>query len=281
MNVTSIGSSAFYYCTNLTVVGSISNVTSIGNSAFSYCSSLKEINLPNCLTSIGEEAFTGCKSLTSIQLPEGITEIKKSTFSYCDNLTEFTIPPTVTSIGNWAFQYCNGLTTITIPKGVTDVGFCAFHMCDNLISINVEEGNERYWSVDGILYGNDSGMVALLQCPNGKAGVVTVQEGTQRIDHFMYCEKITAVIIPDSVTWIQKEAFYGCTFESITIPKSLETLGLRSLGQNENLKTVYYGGTTEEWNTLIAKVSTVGISESVVVICSDSEIIAEYPLRRT
>ena len=273
--VTAIGKNAFYYCTNLTVVGGISNVTSIGDGAFGFCSSLKEINLPNCLTSIGEEAFSGCSGLTSIKLPEGITEIKKSTFSYCDSLTEFTIPSTVTSIGNWAFYNCDSLTTITVPKGVTDIGFCAFHMCDNLVSINVEEENERYWSVDGILYGNDSGMVALIQCPNGKAGVVTVQEGTQRIDHFMYCEKITAIIIPDSVTWIQKEAFYACTFESITIPKSLETLGLRSLGQNENLKTVYYGGTTEEWNTLIAKVSTIGISESVVVICSDSESAAQ------
>ena len=36
------------------------SVTSIGNSAFEYCSSLTSVTIPNSMTSIGENAFSGC-----------------------------------------------------------------------------------------------------------------------------------------------------------------------------------------------------------------------------
>ncbi len=45
-SVTSIGSSAFSSCTNLTSIEIPSSVTSIGSSAFSYCTNLKSIKVP-------------------------------------------------------------------------------------------------------------------------------------------------------------------------------------------------------------------------------------------
>ena len=39
-SVTSIGNSAFYYCTSLTSITIPDSVTSIGNSAFYYCTTL-------------------------------------------------------------------------------------------------------------------------------------------------------------------------------------------------------------------------------------------------
>lgn len=64
--VTSIGSSAFYYCRNLTKATIPSSVTSIGEYAFFGCSSLTSMTIPESVQSIGYRAFSACSSLISI-----------------------------------------------------------------------------------------------------------------------------------------------------------------------------------------------------------------------
>jgi hypothetical protein len=44
------------------------SVTSIGASAFSYCSSLTSVTIPNSVTSIGVQAFSSCSSLASVHV---------------------------------------------------------------------------------------------------------------------------------------------------------------------------------------------------------------------
>ena len=62
--IQSIGSSAFYACSNLTTV-SFPNVTSIGSYAFQVCSKLTTASFP-AVTSIGTYAFQVCSKLISI-----------------------------------------------------------------------------------------------------------------------------------------------------------------------------------------------------------------------
>ena len=86
------------------------SVTSIGNSAFSWCSSLTSINIPDSVTSIGDYAFYNCSKLTSIVIPDSVTSIGNRAFYYCRSLTSVVIPDSVTSIGDHAFYSCNSLT---------------------------------------------------------------------------------------------------------------------------------------------------------------------------
>ena len=51
-----------YGCKNTTIPNS---VTSIGNSAFYYCSGLTSVTIPNSVTYIGEYAFEDCSGLTT------------------------------------------------------------------------------------------------------------------------------------------------------------------------------------------------------------------------
>ena len=88
---------------SITFENSIYSVTSIGNSAFSYCSSLTSVTIPNSVTSIGDPAFYGCRSLTSVTIPNSVTSIGNRAFCRCHSLTSVTIPNSVTSIGNAAF----------------------------------------------------------------------------------------------------------------------------------------------------------------------------------
>lgn len=106
--ITKIKNYAFSY-SNIINITLPDSITSIGSSAFYYCSSLTQITIPDSVTSIGSYAFQGCTLLGEITIPDSITKIEPSTFSSCNALTELTIPANVTSIGGGALQI--GTTT--------------------------------------------------------------------------------------------------------------------------------------------------------------------------
>ena len=74
-------------CKN-SVIPNDGSVTSIGDSAFAYCSGLTSITIPDSVTSIGYRAFYWCSSLTSVTIPDSVTSIGEKAFSDCSNLTD-------------------------------------------------------------------------------------------------------------------------------------------------------------------------------------------------
>ena len=123
----------------ITVKGEEYAVTSIGDSAFYWCTGLTNVTIPEGVTSIGDSAFVRCTRLTQITIPEGVTSIGNYAFYNCSSLEEITIPEGVTSIGNYAFYICTSLTQITIPEGVTSIGDGAFFNCTRLTDVYVWE----------------------------------------------------------------------------------------------------------------------------------------------
>ena len=118
-------------CGDITIPDS---VTSIGHSAFRFCTGLKSITIPDSVTSINWYAFSDCTSLTNVTIPNSVTSIGGCAFRRCTGLTSVIIPDSVTSIGNYAFRGCTGLTSVTIPDSVTSIGNYAFQVCTGLKS---------------------------------------------------------------------------------------------------------------------------------------------------
>ena len=81
-SVTSIGSSAFIYCSGLTSVTIPNSVKSIGNSVFWNCSGLTSVTIGNSVTSIGNGAFNGADIPTVISLIENPFTIYGKTSDY-------------------------------------------------------------------------------------------------------------------------------------------------------------------------------------------------------
>lgn len=159
-DVTGIGDSAFYYCTDLTSVHIGENVTSIGAGAFDGCKGLTSITIPNNVTSIGDDAFYYCTHLTEPVYNEHVfaylpTSYSKSTYSIPDgieyiaggafaggvetykHLSSVEIPNSVRSIGDRAFYGCTSLTYVKIGNNVLSIGNWAFYGCSALASLNI------------------------------------------------------------------------------------------------------------------------------------------------
>ena len=217
-DVTSIGSYAFWSCSNMANVTLPDSVTNIGNSAFYNCSGLTSITIPNSVITLDGGAFQGCSSITSIIIPDNVTSIGSQAFYYCTSLTSVTIPNGVTSIGDSAFGYCNGLTSIRIPSGVTSIGSYAFDNTPWWTSYSADTNNQY----GNIIYINDIAYRAISQ----SITECSLKNSTKSIapKAFVYCTGLTSVTIPDSVTSIGESAFDTCgnltsiTVESTTPP---------------------------------------------------------------
>ena len=262
--VTTIGESAFYYCSSLTSVTIPNSVTTIGKSAFYYCSSLtkaeftsieslcnisfssdasnplryaknlyingkeiKDLAIPESVTSIGNYAFYNCSGLTSVTIPESVTTIGEFAFRYCSGLTSVTIPNSVTSIGKYAFYCCSGLTSVIIPNSVTSIEWCAFDGCSGLTSVTIPNS---VTSIGSSAFSSCSGLTSVT-IPNS---VTSIGESA-----FDDCSGLTSVTIPNSVTSIGTGAFFGCTsLTSVTIPTSVTSIGSAAFYKCTNLTSV-------------------------------------------
>ena len=235
-SVTTIGSSAFWYCTGLTSVTIPNSVTSIGNYAFYGCSRLTSVTIPNSVTTIGSGAFYAC-GLTSVTIPNSVTTIGDSAFDNCSSLTSVTIPNSVTTIGGYAFYntawYNNqpdGLvyagkvlysykgtmpqsTSIVIKDGTLGIAGSAFYAC-GLTSVTIPNS---VTSIGSFAFSGCDGLTSVT-IPNS---VTSIGD-----DAFSGCDGLTSVTIPNSVTSIGNYAFYACSrLTNITIPNSVTTIG--------------------------------------------------------
>ena len=233
--VTSIGVSAFYGCTSLTSITIPDSVTSIGSQAFCNCKSLTSVTIGNGVTDIGEKAFRACSSLTRVTIPDSITEIGRYAFDDCTSLTSVTIPDSVTSIGDRAFSRCASLTSITIPDSVTSIVSGAFSSCSSLTAFYGKFASEdnRCLIINGTLNSFAPAGITSYTIPDSITEI--------RSNAFYGCHSLTRVNIPDSVTEIGGFAFFDCTsLTTITIPDSVTKIGSSAFSDCPSL-TAFYG----------------------------------------
>ena len=251
--VTSIGYYAFYECTNLTSITIPNSITNIREAAFMNCSSLTSITIPDSVINISDNAFCRCSSLTEISVSannayycseNGVLFNKEKTELICypADKTEasYSIPSGVTSIAPYAFYWCSSLTSVTIPASMMDIGPFAFIGCNSLTDISVPASNEYYYSENGVLFNKEK--TELLRYPAGKTETVySIPDSVTSIgrDAFYGCGNLTSIVIPDSVTSIGSGAFENCdSLTSITIPNGVTSIGLYTFFLCDSLTSV-------------------------------------------
>ncbi len=136
-----------------------------------------------------------------IKFNDEVKKIGYAAFMNCADLTSITVPNSVTEYGYWTLNGCNRIRSIQISKSIRKIEAGAFSGCGGLEKIIVESGNPYYDS------------------RNNCNAIIETKSNTLLAG----CKN---TIIPNSVTAISSEAFYGCyDLKSITIPNSVKRIG--------------------------------------------------------
>ena len=121
-------------------------------------------------------------------------------------------------IGSGAFQNCLSLTEIVIPEGIKRIAHDAFRHCRNLTT-------------------------------------VIIADGVTQIDSYAFYDTgLKHIILPSTVENIANTAFKYCKeLESITILCNVKSMTFHFFEGCEKLKAIYFGGTEEESEAVIAE----------------------------
>jgi len=160
-------------------------------------------------------------------VPDSVTTVEYDAFVDCTLVHRVVLGASVSTL-HPAFAGCTGLTSVFIGQSVTlppeSLLQHIFESSDQLATIDVHPLNSSFSSVDGVLY--DKAQSSLLWCPPGKIGEVIVPDSvtTVEYDAFVDCTLVLRVVLGASVSTLHP-AFAGCTGltsvfigQSVTLP---------------------------------------------------------------
>ncbi len=176
--------------------------------------------------------------------------------AYRGEESEIVLPDTldghrVTSIGRVAFSFNDSIERITLPTGLTEIEENPFYSCGKLTEIVVPEGNECFYTLDGVLFESSASRLvcypavltdAEYTVPQGTRVIGAWAFGNDSIERltlpdsvtqlgeyaFAFCPNLSEIALPESITDLSDGAFMSTGLQSIALPQGLVSLGKSS-----------------------------------------------------
>ena len=255
---TSIGYEAFEDCKSLYTIVIPSTISSLGSSVFANCETLESISLKETgVTSLPYSLFENCKNLVDLELPAGLQSIDSTTFAGCDKLegtvykngsyfgtqdnpyrwlvkaraktiVECTVHPDCEKIYSSAFINCYKLRKLVIPATCTDFSYC-------LSGVTTLKSLEMPYDSSAIftrLTGLTNAAIANLEELIINGGTIIPEKAFQNVT------TLKTIVLPNTLTTINKNAFDGSGIESLELPSSFKTIGANAFQNCKSLTSV-------------------------------------------
>ena len=225
---------AFNYAAKLEVIENLEYVKTVGDYAFAN-TNVKKATLADEAT-YGEGAFF--KSNIEEVTIGASTKFGLGAFQNCAQLTKVNMPEANVEFGRGCFAYCSNLATIDLSY-VEMIPEECFYSCSNLLRVNLDNCKE----IGNYAFSDCAKIVSVVMPKIEKIG-----EGAfSRYSTFGGAPIFTAVVLPDTLTFIGDGAFLGCEkLSEITIPSSVSSLGDYTFAYCLLLETVNLPDTIEK-----------------------------------
>ncbi len=239
-------------------------VVAIDKPAFKRCNIIKSIELPDSIISIPSGGLSWPWSLESIKVSNsnpnyaaqnGILFNKDLSeliiYPRGKNETSYTIPSHVKTISNRAFHSCASLKEIEIPSSVNLVKDNVFGGSLQLQTIKVAPENEKYTSLDGVLFSKD--MNLLISYPGGKTqSFYKIPDSVRKIGSYsLHSGNFSSIEIPNSVEVIEDFAFFRCSLlKSVDLSEFVIRVGCRAFADCHSLQSITVSSKNESYASL-------------------------------
>ncbi len=231
------------------------------------------------------------ENIKNVVIEEGITNIDDGSFYYLTNAVTLSIPSTVTTInvtsnyefaeikvaeGNNYYSVIDGVLfnydktdlimypakkageTYTVPDGVTTLGNSSFRYVKNLKTVNIsddvtaiEDSSFSYSSIENINFGENVAVIEISALSN---------------------TRLKTVVLPEKLTEIPDSVFWACSaLEILVIGSKVTSIDSNIIRYCNNLKTVHFMGTEEQWQAITKPDNTEDEINTVNVHCGALE----------
>ena len=142
------------------------------------------------------------------------------------------------------------------------------------LSVTAFAADSDFTIENGVLikYNGAGGNVVI---PDGVTTIGAEPSGDTKVSDiaFCNCDELLSVVIPEGVTTINSFAFSDCRrLSTLTIPASLTTVEMNAFIFSDRIRTIYYGGSEEQWKELIETNYTAELQDAVVHFTDDDTV---------
>lgn len=268
-----IEESAFINCTGISNIAFPQNVKLIGDSAFSDCTNLQYVTLHDSIEYLGKNAFYNTKFITNLT-----TNTEDGNYYIDDTLvfaagTEVVIKDGTTKIAHSAIN-SDEITSISLPTSLVEVG--KNFNAPNLAEVHIKTLSS--WL--NVEYADETANI-LGMCPNAKIWLngicietTIVPSDISTIKAYKYANnrQFDFAIIPNTVTKIEDNAFYGCS--SRLIFRCGENSAAHKYAEENGIKYVFFDA-RDPRNTVIDKEDNVIITDEELVVTPDEILLPD------
>ncbi len=278
IGTTSIGQSAFYRATKVTVITIPEGVTTINMMGFDGCSALTSVELPSSLKTMGSFAFAECSDLTEVTIREGLQTIPSGAFTGCKKLVNVWLPISLRSISASAFSSnCTSLNTVYYAGNETEWSAISISSDnDKLKNASLNYGCVPPQNPVIVAYGNHGSNISWTLDENGLLVIsgagdmedfyssgtydwratdvssavksVIIDDRITSIGEYAFngFSNLEQVVMANTVTLISNRAFYDCTsLTGVTLSNQLISIGNSAFYRCNQLSKIAFPETLE------------------------------------